>query len=398
MSYFHIGPSRRTRNRVYLTLRMQELLRHVQITTKLGNILSWKFEVGSVATYPWPRHASGAVVAGSGLRAYWETNGVIPPLCFHGSKVGNKLTIPQAQCKIRPTRSNGVTKYCLSCSFEDTDGFCGYVAVLPSRPQQSDLVHENISNNAVNAHRFMQASGSQSLLPFVPKLSDANIFATVQQNPAAPAPLQPAVPAVVAQAAVPVAAPIPLPFVIPPPAGLWAFSKEYGPPLLEELPFITHFADYRALICLTTTTGLSPDHFDALLDSLEKCQYCCRSFLGPAFEAHHGVDGIHRCERTSGSGFGSGVGCYKGLTTWTGWSSPASKSYRRRRQLELQFDATLPAPCAALPAQAALAAPLTMPAIPPAPPSPYLTIATHFGDGSPPPAPIDVDTDIINID
>ncbi|KAF8574023.1 hypothetical protein K439DRAFT_1624651 [Ramaria rubella] len=307
MPYYHLGLTRRTRSRIYLSPRMQQLLHHIQTAGILGDILSWSFEAGCVAPYEWPRHPNGAFVATSGLKVHWANNDILPPLCLHGSKVGNELSILQTQCTIRPTHIHGARKYRLVCPFEGTDSFCGYMVLLPSRPMHSNLISARTSNG--NA----PFEGNINLAPVL----DENVFSNTFNVPAAVMPRLLAV------------AP-PLPSF--PPAGLWMFTEAHGPPLPQPLPFVDRTADYRALICLATTTGLAPDHMEALFASLERCRYCDRSFIGPAFEAHREVNGVHGCERLGGSGFGTGIGKYKGLGTWSRWSPSASRSYQRRLQ------------------------------------------------------------------
>ncbi|KAF8574021.1 hypothetical protein K439DRAFT_1665601 [Ramaria rubella] len=353
MPYLHIGYTRRTRSRIYLSPSMQQLLNQIQTAGHLGVIFSWSFEYGKLAPYQWPRRTNGAFVASSGLKSYWANSGLLPPLCLHGSKVGNELSVLEARCTIRPGE---VGKYRLACPFEGTDDFCGYVVLIPSRPLQS-----GVASAGMGTHVYIHDDGQGFLdnLRLARRtfstLSDEDIFPGLQFDlnlsgvpaqllppaglPAAAAPPPAGLPTAAAPppalAPQPLAAPFP-PFpILPPPAGLEVFSEEIGPALPSPLPFIERTAGYRALICLATTTGLAPDHVDALFDSMEKCRYCWRTFLGPAFEAHQGTDGIHGCERTGGSGFGNGLGRYKGLDAWSAWSTSASRSYKRRMKLPI---------------------------------------------------------------
>ncbi|KAF8588990.1 hypothetical protein K439DRAFT_1613071 [Ramaria rubella] len=181
----------------------------------------------------------------------------------------------------------------------------------------------NINRKVFIMLKYVMSSNHCAVAPVL----DENVFSNTFNVPAAVVPVGqlPAAPAAAALAVAP-----PLPSF--PPAGLWMFTEAHGPPLPQPLPFVDRTTDYRALICLATTTGLALDHMEALFASLERCRYCDRSFIGPAFEAHREVNGVHGCERLGGSGFGTGIGKYKGLGTWSRWSPSASRSYQRRLQ------------------------------------------------------------------
>ncbi|KAF8574482.1 hypothetical protein K439DRAFT_1624273 [Ramaria rubella] len=245
---------------------MQQLLNQIQAAGHLGVIFSWSFEYGKLVPYQWPCRTNGAFVASS-LKLYWANSGLLPLLCLHGSKLDLAST------------GMGTHMY----------------------------IHNNSQGFLVNLRLARQTFSTPSDDIFPGLQFDLNLSGVpAQPLPPAGLPATAAPPPTLAPQ--PLAAPFPSFPILPPPTGLEVFSEEIGPALPSPLLFIERTAGYCTLICLATTTGLAPDHVDALFDSMEKCHYCWQTFLGPVFEAHQGIDGIHGCERMGGSGFGNGLG------------------------------------------------------------------------------------------